>query len=253
MTTNEQTAATAAQGPGADTYFNASRVKVIGLILAGVLLVGALGGIAGAVFDPEPIQEREPAVAPVGPPGVGAGQSKASGPVIVGENGELTTAAPRGRGKFLRLSNGVVFWLPSGWRVDAASTTSAWIMSGKGSYAYIGTARVNPRAPASQVLRNHLRELLPSGNYTQLRISGPKSWAGAFGSVASSAYLEYLAMWVDNQGSTPIYGQMYGGVRRDGIAMVVLIEHIPPKGWNGAFPTLTNIVTNSFGAFGGVL
>ena len=251
---HEQAPAPAAPTPRTQQYFDASRAKVIGLLLAGVLLVGALGGIAGIAFDPAPIEDSGPAEAPVGAPVAGAGMGKAAGaPAIVGESGMLAAAAPKGRGKFLRLSNGVVFWLPTGWRVDSASSTSALMSSGRGSYAYVGTARVNPRAPAGQVVLNHLRELLPRENYSQLKISGPRTWAGAFGSVASSAYLEYGAMWVDSQGAAPIYGQLYGGVRRDGLALVVLVEHMPPNGWNAAFPTLTNIITNSFGAFGGVL
>jgi hypothetical protein len=43
--------ATAPTGGG--EYFNQSRMKVIGLITAGVVLVGALGGIAGVAFDTE--------------------------------------------------------------------------------------------------------------------------------------------------------------------------------------------------------
>lgn len=251
---SEHAPAPAVSGSGTGTYFTASRTKVISLILAGVLLVGALGGIAGVAFDPAPREDPGPVEAPVGAPGAGAGQHKAvAAPAELGAATRLAPAAPTGKGKFLRLSNGVLFWLPSGWRVDGASETSALLSSGKGSYAYVVTGKVNPKVPAAQIIAQNLKTLLPKGSYTQLKVSGPKKWAGAFGSVVSTSYLEYLAMWVDNQGSAPIYGQIYAGVRRDGMALVVLVEHIPPDGWKKAFPTISNVIGNSFAQFGGVL
>ena len=83
-------------------------------------------------------------------------------------------------------------------------------------------------------------------------MGGPYEWSGAFGAVLSSSWLEYSALWVDNQGSAPIYGQIYSAVRRDGTTLVVLIEHIPPDKWNKAFPPMGNLVYNSYGRFAGV-
>ena len=251
---SDQAAAPAVSGPGSETYFNAGRTKVIGLILAGVVLVGALGGIAGIAFDPAPREDPGPVEAPVGAPGAGSGQHKpVAAPAELDGVNTLAPAAPTGKGKFLRLKNGVLFWLPTGWKVDGASETSALLSSGKGTYAYVVSGKVNPKAPAAQIIAQNLKTLLPKDNYTQLKVSGPKKWAGAFGSVVSTSYMEYLAMWVDNQGSAPIYGQIYAGVRRDGMALVLLVEHIPPDGWKKAFPTISNVIGNSFAQFGGVL
>ena len=44
---------------GGGEYFNQSRLKVIGLITAGVVLVGALGGIAGVAFDTDRSNDEE--------------------------------------------------------------------------------------------------------------------------------------------------------------------------------------------------
>lgn len=250
---SEQAAAPAASAPGNETYFNASRLKVISLILAGVLAVGALGGIAGVAFDPAPPENFGPVETPVSAPGAGSGQHKAVAVPGAGAAGFLASAAPKGKGKFLQLSTGVAFWLPTGWRVDGASETSAFITNGKGSYAYVVTGVVNPRTPAASLISKNRKTLLPPGSYTQLQVSGPKKWAGAFGSVVSSSFMEYLAMWVDNQGSAPIYGQVYAGVRNDGMALILLVEHIPPDGWAKVAPTMGNIIGNSFGQFGGVL
>ena len=38
-------------------YFNSSRLKVIGMITAATVAVGALGGIAGVAFDPDPVKK----------------------------------------------------------------------------------------------------------------------------------------------------------------------------------------------------
>ena len=40
-----------------EEYFNSSRLKVIGLITAATVAVGALGGIAGVAFDPKPVKK----------------------------------------------------------------------------------------------------------------------------------------------------------------------------------------------------
>jgi hypothetical protein len=237
-----------------DEYFNASRFKVIGTILAAVLAVGALGGIAGLVFDPEPVADRPPAVSPVPPPGGGSGAHKAFGtPAGAVDAGVLTAAAPKGRGKFLQFQNGVQFWLPQGWKVQGGSDTNVYLSDGKGSYAFVATAKLTPKVAASQVIAKNLKTLLPKANYTQLQVSGPKKWAGAFGSVLSTSYLEYISLWVDNQGSAPIYGQIYAGVRNDGMALVVLVEHIPPDGWEKVAATMSNMVANSYARFGGLV
>ena len=54
-----------------EEYFNSSRLKVIGLITAATVAVGALGGIAGVVFDPDPIK-NEPTLDPGGSGAVGS-------------------------------------------------------------------------------------------------------------------------------------------------------------------------------------
>jgi len=241
-----------ASGPSAETYFNASRLKVIGLIVAGVVLVGALGGIAGVVFDPDPVPKQGPAAPPVGAPGGGAGQHKSfASPTGIGTLGAV---APTGRGKFIQLDTGVQFWLPRGWRIDAGSQTGAYLSDGKGSYAFVVTGTVNPKVRAGQLLAQNLKGLLPRANYTQLDVTAPQKWAGAYGSVLTSAWLEYGALWVDNQGSAPIYGQIYAAVRQDGKALIILIEHIPPEGFNKAAETgMGPLVSNSYGRFGGVL
>ena len=246
--------ALAPQAPGNETYFHANRLKVIGLILAGVMTVGALGGIAGIAFDPPSTEDFGPAEAPVGAPGAGSGQHKAfAAPGGAAGVAALGAVAPKGKGKFLQLSNGVQFWLPTGWRVQDASTTGAFVTDGKGGYAYVLTGVVNPRTPAASLISKNRKTLLPPGSYTQLQVSGPKKWAGAFGSVVSSSVMEYIALWVDNQGSAPIYGQVYAAVRNDGMALIMVIENIPPDGWEKKATTMSNIVLNSYGQFGGVL
>jgi hypothetical protein len=60
---------------GGEEYFNSSRMKVIGLITAGVVAVGALGGVAGVVFDSddqlEQIEDPEVGSSALAPGGAG--------------------------------------------------------------------------------------------------------------------------------------------------------------------------------------
>ena len=57
-----------------------------------------------------------------------------------------------------------------------------------------------------------------------------------FGSVVSLAGIEYEALWVDNQGSVSIHGQIYVGVRQDGTVLGILIEHAPGRGLRVGVP-----------------
>ena len=243
--------ATAPNRAQSEGYFNSGRVKVIGLITAGVLLVGALGGVAGVAFDPDPQSQPDPAAPPVGAPDASAGQS-----ALVGSPAGLAaarTAAAPAKGKFLAFQNNIQFWLPNSWRIDGGSGTEVFLSSGKGSYSYVASGYLNPQTRAGALLAHNLKLLLPRATYTQLKLSKIKVWAGAYGSVLTSVWIEYSALWVDNQGSAPIYGQIYAAVRRDGGALIALIEHIPPEGFNKAAQTgMGPLVSNSFGRFGGV-
>ena len=73
-----------------------------------------------------------------------------------------------------------------------------------------------------------------------------------FGSVVSLAAIEYEALWVDNQGSMSIHGQIYVGVRQDGTVLGILIEHIPAEDFEAGFEAMMPILDNSFGRFGGL-
>jgi len=74
MSTAAPTPATPASTPPprkTEEYFNSSRLKVIGLITAATVAVGALGGIAGVIFDPDPIK-NEPSLSPEDGGGLGS-------------------------------------------------------------------------------------------------------------------------------------------------------------------------------------
>ena len=72
-----------------------------------------------------------------------------------------------------------------------------------------------------------------------------------FGSVVSLAGIEYEALWVDNQGSVSIHGQIYVGVRQDGTVLGILIEHVPAEDFESAFEDMTPILDNSYTASAG--
>ena len=71
-----------------EEYFNSSRLKVIGLITAATVAVGALGGIAGVAFDPDPVP-KDNVIQPGGDGGLQLSPQSLGGP---------GNSAPRGGG-----------------------------------------------------------------------------------------------------------------------------------------------------------
>ena len=282
-------------------YFNSSRLKVIGLITAATVAVGALGGIAGVAFDPDPVPkdnviqpggDEGTRLAPqsLGSPGNSAphghsarspftarvpGSDATSSPSSVGSvspgSGGFTDApsdsatdtptdepspteggatCEGGCGATIE-ATGVDIYVPPNWTVDFTDDNRVFQSDGDGSFSFAFSYADDPATAAGDVITQNLENLLPPENYTQLQTSDVVPLQ-PFGSVVSLAAIEYEALWVDNQGSISIHGQIYVGVRQDGTVLGILIEHIPAEDFESAFPDMTPILDNSFNRFGGL-
>jgi hypothetical protein len=295
-----------------EEYFNSTRLKVIGLITAATVAVGALGGIAGVAFDPDPVGKDnvvQPGgdgtrLAPVVDPGSPgntspqASRSKATlrtfpgsddSPSSVGsaspslggatssptdEPSDLTespiesptespiepTESPTDNGDngdngdaggVTIPATGVDIYVPSGWHVDFQDDNRVFQSNDSGSYSFAFSFVDDPSVAAGDVITQNLQNLLPAENYTQLQTSDVVPLE-PFGSVVSLAGIEYEALWVDNQGSISIHGQIYVGVRQDGTVLGILVEHIPAEDFEAAFEGMVPILNNSYGRFGGL-
>jgi hypothetical protein len=272
-----------------DEYFNSSRLKVIGLITAGVVLVGAIGGLAGVVLDPDRVEtgdKVEPGSDSSGLGGAGnrAGHFKMRG--LVRGGGESPTPvgsvtpgsetasptesisptdsatptesaspapapSPDDTGT-VTLGNGVQIFIPPGWQVDYQDEFQTNFSDGKGNWAYAWSSNGVPTTmDAANLISENLDGLLPPDNYTNRRYSE----IGAiqpFGSVVSAAYMDYEALWVDSQGSVSLHGQIYSGIRQDGAGLIVLVEHAPAEDWDNGFEQVKDIVNATFSRFGGL-
>ena len=122
---------------------------------------------------------------------------------------------------------------------------------GNGNFSFAFSYADNASAAAGDVITQNLENLLPPENYTQQQTSDVVALE-PFGSVVSLAGIEYEALWVDNQGSVSIHGQIYVGVRQDGTVLGILVEHIPAEDFESAFQEMTPILDNSFNRFGGL-
>jgi hypothetical protein len=284
-----------------EEYFNSSRLKVIGLITAATVAVGALGGIAGVAFDPNPVKKNnviQPGgdggtrLAPqsLGSPGNSAPHGKKArspftsrvpgsdatdsptsvGSVSPGSGGfteapsESATDTPTeqptptdggstcegGCGETIEATN-VDIYVPPNWTVDFTDENRVFQSDGNGSFSFAFSYADDPTVAAGDVIAQNLENLLPPENYTQQQTSDVVALE-PFGSVVSLAGIEYEALWVDNQGSVSIHGQIYVGVRQDGTVLGILIEHIPAEDFESVFDQLTPILDNSFGRFGGL-
>ena len=78
---------------GTEEYFNSGRLRVIAMITAATLAVGALGGIAGVVFDPDPVPKDH-----VVEPGGGAAEGTLGSVGSLGSLGAPGNASPRSHG-----------------------------------------------------------------------------------------------------------------------------------------------------------
>ena len=280
-----------------DEYFNSSRLKVIGLITAATVAVGALGGIAGVAFDPDPVPKdhviqpggdstrlapqslgspgnssprghaaRSPFTSRVpssdataSPSSVGS-VSPGSGGLGGSSTGATEEPTPDGGGTPCNQSacgalieaTDVAIYVPPNWTVDFTDENRVFQSDGNGSFSFaFSFASGDPATAAGDVITQNMDNLLPPENYTQLQTSDVVQLE-PFGSVVSIAGIEYEALWVDNQGSVSIHGQIYVGVRQDGTVLGILIEHVPAEDFEAAFNDLTPILDESFGRFAGL-
>lgn len=278
-----------------EEYFNSSRLRVIGLILAATLAVGALGGLAGVVFDPEPVSkdhviqpgsDGETRLEPqtLGGPGSSAphrsdltvpyavrvpSASSTEAPGTVGSISPGTTGSsdaatespaptpgggpsvPSGSGTATIEATGVDIYIPPGWSIYNQNENQVYFTNGDGSYSFAFSGADDPSTTANDLITAALDNLLPPELYTQRRTSDVVTLT-PFGSVVSIAAIEYEALWVDNQGSATIHGQIYVGVRQDGTVLGIEIEHMPAEEFAGSAEEMYPILDNSFGRFAGL-
>ena len=216
------------------------RRRVVGVVLAGCVLIGGLGAVAGEAFDPEPVRGGRVVQPTVAPHVAGLGRSVAFGSHAV----DVT-----GPGSVVTLQDGVAVFVPPGWEVSGQRETNVSLANGQGSFAYALTGRANPGSSASGLLAANLPEWLPPETYTQ-QVLVDYGELDPFGTVVSAAYAEYDAVLADNQGALPIHGQLYVGLRDDDVALLVLVEHTPSREWDTVgVPAVKDVVNNSFSLF----
>jgi hypothetical protein len=243
-----------------DEYFNSSRVRVIAMIVVATVAVGALGGLAGVLFDPEPVSKdhvRQPGVgtgARLAPQSLGGPGSSAphrshvslpyavrmpnadstGGPAPVGSVSPGSESSPAatptvgptsqdGSQTATLESTKVDVYIPPGWTVDHLTDSQVYFSNGQGSFAWAFSGVGDPSTSAGDVITSALDDLL-----------------------------EYEALWVDNQGSMTIHGQLYVGVRQDGTVLGIEIEHMPAEDFPGSVEEMYPILDNSFGRFAGL-
>ena len=271
-------------------YFNSSRLKVIGMITAATVAVGALGAIAGVAFDPDPVGKnnvvqpggdgtqlvpqgsgsvgnsaphgRGPAVSRAVPGADATATPSSVGSVSPGSGGlssspsDDSTEVPTpvedgGDGKATIEATGVDVFVPEGWHVDFTDETRVFQSDDQNNFSFAFSYVDEPSVAAGDVITQNIESLLPGENYTQLQTSDVVT-LDPFGSVVSLAGIEYEALWVDNQGSISVHGQIYVGIRQDGTVLGILLEHAPSEEFEAAFEDMVPILDNSYGRFAGL-
>lgn len=226
------------------------RRRVIGLVLAGCVLTGGLGAVAGEVFDPPPTADPKvsptPQLGVVATPGRAVSKARAAGTAFRLDG---TTQDPNLTGTTYDIGYDALIFIPSDWQVYQKYDTRLWAMNGKGSFAFAAVGTFNDGSVrAGSVIQQNLEGLLPPDTYTQLRTADLDTdvWTVPYGDVVDVAELSYEALWADQQGSVLIHGQIYAGVRKDGAVLIVLIEHVPPEDWAATMYPRASVVEQSF-------
>ena len=130
-TTPSTTPPTTPPVKSSEEYFNSSRLKVIGLITAATVAVGALGGIAGVAFDPDPVP-KDNVIQPGGDGGTQLAPQSLGGP---------GNSAPRGHSAGF----GALCALTVSVRCGAFCTAESWMAIRRPP----GPARARPTASCS--------------------------------------------------------------------------------------------------------
>ncbi|WP_298520841.1 hypothetical protein [uncultured Nocardioides sp.] len=291
MSTSQHPAQSPAPVKSSDDYFNSSRLRVIAMITAATLAVGALGGIAGVAFDPDPVP-KDHVIQPggtargflgsVGGPGnasprshgaatpfaarlpaadatdspsplgtIGPGDGSSQEPTDQGDTGDNGDSGSSGGGGTTIEATDVDIFVPNGWDIDFQDENRVFQSNGRNSFSFAFSFVGDPTLSSGDVITDNLTNILPAENYTQLRTSDVQTLQ-PFGSVVSLSGLEYEALWVDNQGSISIHGQIYVAVRQDGTVLGIEVEHAPAEEFTDAFDEMVPILDNSYARFGGL-
>lgn len=260
--------------------FASSRGKTIGLIIAGVVAVGALGGLAGLVFGGDD-ELRPPSGGGSGvviAPGAGdepdggsilspsplgsaepepeAGESSeepepTAEPSIVPEGLDSSLDIDLGGEEIVTIGNDVQVPVLPGWQVLGQGDVDVLLGDGKNSFVYAVTGTVDPSTDASSVIAASVESILPQQTYTQFRQTDI-SPLESFGSVVSMAGMQYQATWTDQQASVPLQGLLICAVRQDGTAVIITAEHAPPEEFEQSVESWAPVVNGTLGLFGGV-
>jgi hypothetical protein len=225
------------------------RRRVIGLVLAGSVVAGGLGAVAGEVFDPAPTKDTKvsetPSLGVVATPGRAISKARPADTLRL----DGTTQDPDLTGTTYDIGYDALIFIPSDWEVYQKFDTRLWAMNGKGSFAFAAVGKYNDASVrAGDVIQQNLEGLLPPDTYTQLQTADidNDAWTMPYGDVIDLAELSYEALWADQQGSVLLHGQIYAGVRKDGAVLIVLIEHVPPQDWADTLYPRASVVEQSF-------
>lgn len=240
-----------AQPPGGGGSFKSGKQKTIAMIVAGVVVVGGIGGLVGAmargggdaknvaapgeggsgILNPTPISNTSPAPEQTTEP-----------------TPQPTDAPPPPSGDGVSLGGVATIPIPSGWSVLGQSDTDALLTDDQNTWVYGVVGQKDPSTDAGAFLSQVIPQVLPSENYSQLQL-GEVSPIQPFGSMVSAAVVDYQALWVDSQGSMSLYGQMYVGIRQDGASLILTAEHTPPEEFEQSHSSWGPVIDGAFQAF----
>jgi len=245
--------------------------------VAGVVAIGALGGIGALVFggddgddfsstttngqepqdeitpseggilDPSPIGSATPE--PSDSPAPSPSTEPTEQPSSVPTEEPSPTLDPTAGASAVTIGNGVQVAVLDGWEVVGQNDNAVLLADQKNSYVFALTGTVDPSADAAAVISGTIDSILPKDVYTKQKRTDI-SPLEAFGSVVSIAGMQYQATWTDQQASVPLQGLLICAVRQDGTAIIMTAEHSPPEEFQQSADSWAPVLNTTLGLFG---
>lgn len=206
------------------------------------------GKLRAQTLAPEPVASGSPSPAASPAASPVASPTPATSPAASPTPG--TTPVQPGAG--VDLSGIVTVPTPPPWAVAYSDATQAALGDGRNNFVFAIIGKADPATDASGMMANAFNNLVAGQQQmSQIQVGQPQP-IQPFGSLTSASVMAYQALWTDTQSSFPLMGNIWVGVRQDGMAFVMTAETTPPEDFGPSETEWSPVINGAYANFAGV-